>query len=117
MQTRGKISSSTSGKNEQTGKIEGYVKIVYGPIASLSATTKGEIYEDNMSRCFLISVDESEQQTQRIIQYQNDKAAGLICGKKEKEIRDFLRNCVRLLHPYHVINPYANKIPFTQTST
>lgn len=110
LQSKGMISSSTSGKNEHTGQITGYVKKVFGPIASLSATTKGEIYEDNMSRCFLLSVDESPEQTQRIIKYQNEKAAGLIDTTKEKEIREFLRNCMRLLQPLQVINPFANKI-------
>jgi len=109
LQSKGMISSSTSGKNEHTGQIAAYIKTVFGPIASLSATTKGEIYEDNMSRCFLISVDESQEQTQRIIQYQNNKAAGQIDGKKEKEIREFLRNCMRLLRPLDVVNPFANK--------
>lgn len=110
LQSKGMISSSTSGKNEHTGQITGYVKKVFGPIASLSATTKGEIYEDNMSRCFLLSVDESTEQTQRIIKYQNEKAAGLIDTNKEKEIREFLRNCMRLLKPLEVVNPFANKI-------
>lgn len=63
-----------------------------------------------MSRCFLVAVDESHEQTLRIIKYQNDKAAGLINRQKEKEIREFLRNCMRLLQPYEVVNPFANKI-------
>jgi energy-coupling factor transporter ATP-binding protein EcfA2 len=110
LQSKGMISSSTSGKNEFNGKIEGFVRKVFGPIASLSATTKGEIYEDNMSRCFLVAVDESQEQTIKIIQYQNNKAAGAINSFKEKQIRDFLRNCMRLLQPLEVVNPFANKI-------
>lgn len=110
LQSKGMITSSTSGKNEHTGEISGYIKTVYGPIASLSATTKGEIYEDNMSRCFLVAVDESSEQTQRIIRYQNNRAAGLIDKAQEKGTGTFLRNCMRLLKPYEVVNPYANKI-------
>jgi hypothetical protein len=110
LQSKGWIASSTSGKNEHTGEIGSFIKTVYGPIASLSATTKGEIYEDNMSRCFLLSVDESSEQTQRIIRHQNNKAAGEVDTQKEKEIREFLRNCMRLIQPMDVINPYANKI-------
>ena len=110
LMSKGEISSSTSGKNEHTGQISAYVKTVFGPIASLSATTKGEIYEDNMSRCFLISVDESLEQTQRIIKFQNSRAAGLIDTKEGKEKRDFLRDCIRLLKPMDVINPFANRI-------
>ena len=110
LQSKGMISSSTSGKNEHTGEISGFIKEVYGPIASLSATTKGEIYEDNMSRCFLVAVDESHEQTLRIIKYQNQRAAGRINKAEEKEKRAFLRNCMRLLKPYEVVNPFADRI-------
>lgn len=110
LQSKGAISSSTSGKDERTGEISAFVKTVEGPIASLSATTKGEVYEDNMSRCFLVAVDESHEQTLRIIKHQNDRAAGGIDKKEEKEIKAFLQNCMRLLKPYEVVNPFANKI-------
>ena len=109
LMSREVLTSSTSIKDE-SGNIRAAVKTVRGPIASLSATTKGEIYEDNMGRAFLIAVDESKAQTQKIIQYQNDKAAGLTDTGKEKDIKAFLQNCIRLLRPYEVINPYANKI-------
>jgi hypothetical protein len=85
LQSKGWIASSTSGKDGQDGEMRGFVKEVFGPIASLSATTKGEIYEDNMSRCFLVAVDESQEQTLRIIAHQNDKAAGLVDKGKQKE--------------------------------
>jgi DNA primase len=58
LQSRGMITSSTTGQDEK-GNIRAYEKTVFGPIASLSCTTRGEIYEDNMSRCFLIAVDET----------------------------------------------------------
>ena len=34
----------------------------------------------------------------------------IIDSKKEKEVRSFLRDCLRLLRPYEVINPFAHKI-------
>lgn len=101
--------SSTSTKTED-GQISSAVKIVRGPIASISCTTKGEIYEDNMSRVFLIAVDESKEQTKKIIHYQQQKAAGTIDYRKEQQVREFIQNCVRLLKPCEVINPFAHKI-------
>lgn len=101
--------TSTSIKDEN-GSIRGGERTVRGPIASLACTTRGEMYEDNVSRCFVIAVDESREQTLRVIQYQNDRAAGAIDIKKEKETKEFLQNCIRLLKPYEVLNPYANKI-------
>lgn len=101
--------TSTSIK-DSNGSIRGGERTVRGPIASLSCTTRGEVYEDNVSRSFLIAVDESREQTQRIIQYQNELSAGLIDKQEQKKISQFIQNCIRLLKPYEVINPYANKI-------
>ena len=109
LQSKGVIISSTSSKDEN-GNVNAYERVVYGPIASMACTTKGEVYEDNMSRCFLIAVDESHEQTLRIIQYQNKKSAGQIDEKREQQITEFLQYCLRMLKPYQVINPYANKV-------
>jgi DNA primase len=76
----------------------------------MACTTRGEIYEDNMSRVFLIAVDESAEQTKRIIHYQNEKAAGQIDQQKEQEVKKFIQNFIRELKPYEVVNPYANKL-------
>ena len=38
------------------------------------------------------------------------KVQEIIDGKKEQEIRSFLRDCLRLLRPYEVVNPFADKI-------
>jgi DNA primase len=109
LQSRGMITSSTTGQDEK-GNIRAYEKTVFGPIASLSCTTRGEIYEDNMSRCFLIAVDETREQTERIITYQNQKATGKIDGEQEQQITGFVQDCIRMLKPLEVINPYADKV-------
>lgn len=85
-------------------------KIVKGQFSSLSATTKGETYEDNMSRSFLIAVDESKEQTQRIIAYQNKRNAGEINPDKQQKAINFMQKLVRNLKDYEVINPYATKL-------
>ena len=113
MQTNEILRTSTSVKDKD-GSIRGGEKIVRGPIASLACTTKGEVYEDNISRCFLIAVDESKSQTLRVIEYQNNEAAGLVSGEEQKRVKLFVQNCIRLLKPYRVINPYANKIKLPQ---
>ncbi len=95
---------------DQHGRITGGEKIVKGPIGSISCTTKGWVYEDNISRCFVIAVDESREQTLRIIEHQNRKAGGQVSGKEQAKIRSFVQNCIRLLKPYEVINPYWDKI-------
>ena len=85
-------------------------KIVKGQFSSLSATTKGETYEDNMSRSFLIAVDESKEQTQRIIEHQNKRNAGEIDPNQSQKAIGFIQQIVRNLKVYEVINPYATKL-------
>ena len=85
-------------------------KIVKGQFSSLSATTKGETYEDNMSRSFLLAVDESKAQTQRIVRFQNMRNAGEIDPDAQQKTVNFIQNMIRNLKHYEVINPYATKL-------
>ena len=113
LQSREILSTSTTGQDEK-GNLRSYEKVVYGPISSLSCTTRGDIYEDNMSRCFVIAVDETMEQTTRVISYQNRRASGAIDPGREQERVLMLQNCIRLLKPYPVINPYADKVHLPQ---
>jgi DNA primase len=109
LQSSGELRSSVSIKLEN-GNITAGEKIVSGPIASMTCTTKGEIYEDNMSRVFLIAVDESTEQTKRIIQYQNQRAAGVINNDVEEKAKAQIQNIIRVIDAKSVINPFAEKI-------
>jgi hypothetical protein len=109
LQSNGELNSATSIKLDN-GQITSGQKTVKGPIASLSCTTRGELYEDNMSRVFLIAVDESAQQTERIIEYQNRVAAGLLNRAEESKTKTFLQQVVRILNPYTVVNPFAGQV-------
>ena len=105
--------SSTSQKFDD-GNIRSTERTVRGPIASIACTTKGDYYEDNISRSFVVAVDERSEQTGRIINYQNQKYAGLINEREEEKNCIFLQNCMRLIKPYAIINPYADKIKLPQ---
>jgi DNA primase len=63
-----------------------------------------------MSRVFLIAVDESSEQTRRIIAYQNQKASGKINSKQEEQTKICIQNLIRLIESKEVINPFAEKI-------
>lgn len=106
----GDISSQVSVKSEEYADYKTKIKYVRGPISSISATTKGAIYEDNLSRCFVISVDESLEQTLNIIKYQNNGAAGASDNRQRNEIQILIQNSIRLLKQMEVVNPFANKI-------
>lgn len=104
-----RLSSSVSIKDKK-GNIKSTKKEVKGIFSSLSATTKGELYEDNMSRSFLLAVDESAEQSRRIIDYQNRKYAGEIEPADQEKARNELQQIIRNLKTYEVINPYATKL-------
>lgn len=103
------LSSSSTGKNHQ-GNHQAQIKKINAHFSSMVATTKHNIYYDNASRSVVIGIDESNQQTQRIIDYQNNKLAGFIDASAEEEARIFLQNCLRVLQSEKVINPFANQI-------
>jgi len=104
-----RLSSSVSIKDKK-GNIKAVKKEVRGVFSSLSATTKGEIYEDNMSRSFLLAVDESKEQSRRIIAYQNQKYAGEVSHQSEEKTKHDVQHIIRNLVPYHVINPFATRL-------
>ncbi|TWP31325.1 toprim domain-containing protein [Apibacter muscae] len=103
------LSSSVSIKDKK-GNIKSTHKKVRGVFSSLSATTKAEVYEDNISRSFILAVDESTQQSKKIIQYQNRKYAGEVSQNQEKQAKEKLQNYLRNLQQVEVINPYATKL-------
>lgn len=104
-----RLSSSVSIKVKK-GNIKSVKKEVKGVSSSLSATTKGDLYEDNMSRSFLLAVDESQGQTDKIINYQNKRIAGEINESQQEKAKEQLQKILRALKVEEVQNPYATQI-------
>jgi energy-coupling factor transporter ATP-binding protein EcfA2 len=107
--SNGELISGVSYKDEK-GNIGIKELTVYGPITSIACTTKGAIYADNMSRLFLIAIDESKEQTQKINEYQAKEASGQINKQEQLQAIKQLQNFVRILAPYQVHNPHATKL-------
>jgi DNA primase len=103
------LSSSVSIKDKK-GNIKSTRKKVRGQFSSLSATTKADIYEDNISRSFTLAVDESTSQSKKIIEYQNKRYAGELSKEQEKQAKKQLQEYLRNLQTIEVINPYATKL-------
>lgn len=108
LQSAGSITSSTTSKDKQ-GNLQAQIKTVRAHFSSLGASTK-ELYFDNMSRSIVIGIDESIEQTQRIINYQNKVIAGRVNMHEVHHARLLLQDCIRSLKQEEVINPYAEKI-------
>ncbi len=109
MQSAGSVSSSTIQK-DKNGQLVSKINTVQTHFASLIATTHAEIYFDNMSRSLVVGVDESQEQTLDIINFQNKKTAGIFDEKFSIQAKEQLQNCIRTLKSYEVVNRFADKL-------
>lgn len=106
LQSKKRISKTIAHKNTK-GETRTIHLVVEGPVAVAGCTTKEQIYEDNANRSFLIYLDESPQQDDRVMAYQRAISAGKIDGVSERKATELLCNAQRLLEPIKIINPYA----------
>ncbi len=88
---------------------------VEGPVSVAGCTTQESIYEDNSNRSFLLYIDESAEQDQRIMNYQRFMSAGKINIQEQIESTGLLQNVQRLLKPIRVINPFAEYLELPQS--
>ena len=109
LQTKKRIVKTIASKNSK-GETQTKYLVVEGPVCVAGCTTKEHIYEDNANRSFLLYLDESEQQDQKIMDYQRQISAGKIDTYKQKEVQVFLQNVQRVLKPIKVINPFAEQL-------
>ena len=83
---------------------------VEGPVSVGGCTTQEHIYEDNSNRSFLLYIDESEVQDQKIMDYQRLISAGKVNTEQEHKAKELLKNVQRILKPIKVINPFAEHL-------
>jgi hypothetical protein len=113
LQSKRKISKTVAQKNSK-GETRTLSLVVEGPVSVAGCTTKETIYEDNANRSFLLYLDESKEQDEKIMQYQRAKSAGKIDSEKEKQVQQFMQNTQRILQAVQVINPYAEQLKIPQ---
>jgi hypothetical protein len=96
-----------------TGRHRAQENVVHGPVA-LVVTTTQELDFETVSRAFVVSVDESREQTERIhqMQRQGRTLAGLGAKLRHESITTRHRNAQRLLVSLAVVNPYAPQLTF-----
>jgi hypothetical protein len=83
---------------------------VTGPVTVAGCTTQERIYEDNANRSFLIYIDESKEQDEKIMDYQRAVSAGQADHSEERRIKELLQNTQRMLQPVTIKNPYAAQL-------
>jgi len=106
LQSKKRISKTIAHTNSK-GERRTIHLVVEGPVSVAGCTTQEHIYEDNANRSFLIYLDESKEQDEKIMNYQRAEAAGRIDKQVEEATKNLLQNVQRLLQPIKIINPYA----------
>jgi hypothetical protein len=101
-------------KDPKTGIMKTTVFEVEGPVVIIETTTKTDLNPENLSRCFVVYLDETEDQTKRIHDYQKRQktAAGALNKESTASIIRKHQNMQRLLEPVTVIIPYVHHITF-----
>lgn len=112
LQSKRKIIRTVPFKNTK-GETRSIQLVVEGPVSMAGCTTKESIYEDNANRSFLIYIDESKEQDERIMDYQRKHSAGKIDTAEQQKIINTFQNMQRMLQPVQIRNPFAEflKIP------
>lgn len=109
LQSKRKISKTVAHKDTR-GNTKTVHLTVEGPVSVAGCTTKESIYEDNANRSFLIYLDESPEQDEKIMQYQRALSAGKINTTEEMKMRQCLQNTQRILQSITVKNPFAEQL-------
>ena len=114
LQSRQRLTQAVPLKDPLTGKITTHILTVEGPVAYLETTTDPRINHENATRCFEITLDESDEQTERILKSQ--RAYRLPSRKnRHRESEAILKRhhqAQRLLEAVLVFIPYADKLTF-----
>lgn len=107
------VSESTI-KDITTGRLTTMENKVEGPTSVFLTTTNPEVDPETKSRFFVTSIDESREQTRKILFFQRHlhETDGLIATPEIDAIQKKHRNFQRLLKSLAVKNPYAGKLTY-----
>lgn len=117
LQSRGKLTLAASTKDPRSGEWKTFIKEFSARTPYMESSTKEKLNEENLNRSFELYLDESPEQTKRILEAQRKAAAGLEQineGEKTKLIRLY-QNAQKLLKPMEVKIPYELEVSILQS--
>ncbi|GLH74890.1 hypothetical protein GETHLI_33920 [Geothrix limicola] len=119
LQSEGRVTMASTGKNATTGMLETHDYTVEGPVMLFLTTTAAELDEELLNRCLVLTVDESREQTRAIhgSQRSRETLEGLLAKTSRDSLIALHRNAQRLLEPLAVVNPYADQLSFRDDQT
>lgn len=112
------LSIAATGKDPITGKLRTEEYRVKGPVALMITTTEVDLDYETSNRFITLTIDESKEMTERILEKQREQETldGLIKKAETDHIIKRHHNAQRLLRPLQVINPYARLLTYPSES-
>ena len=110
----GYLSCSVTRTDPRTGRPEADDRRVNGPVSNFLTTAHPEAFDfETRNRYVLVTIDESREQTKRILERQrwNETLEGLLADERKKAIAKRHHDAQRLLEPLRVIIPVELTYP------
>ncbi len=119
LQSEGEVTIASTGKDDSTGDLVTKDYRVEGPTQLFMTTTAIDVDEELMNRCLVLSVDESQAQTEAIHAQQRygESLQGVFAKAMKNTLIEQHQNAQRLLKTYPVVNPYAEQLTFLSDKT
>ncbi len=119
LQSEGEITIASTSKDESSGDLQTKEYTVEGPVMLFLTTTAIDVDEELLNRCLVITVNESQPQTNAIHDQQrfNDTIEGLLAKEHKQDVLTCHHNAQRLLKSVHVVNPFAKQLTFLSHQT
>jgi uncharacterized membrane protein len=110
----GVLTNETTIKDLSTGKLTTMENRVEGPTAVFYTTTNPDVDPETKSRFFVTGIDESREQTRKILAFQREKHQEDDISQSIKTDTVIKRhlNFQRLLKPIGVRNPYSSRLSY-----
>ncbi len=101
-------------RDAKTGRMTTMRNKVDGPVSVFSTSTNPNVDAETRSRFVVLGIDESKEQTRRILEAQRSKWGldGLAGDVEAEHARRLHRNFQRLLKPLRIVNLHASDLKF-----
>lgn len=109
LQSEGKLIYSVAQKDPETGEIVTVDKEIPGPVAYIETTTQAVLHDENETRLFSASLDESMEATTKILAEQGRRAAQSQ-DRDPGRVLNVWQTLHTMIEPASVVIPFAERI-------
>jgi hypothetical protein len=97
-------------KKSPSGDLNTIKLTVKGHTSSIGACTQSKKHFENEPKTVLVGMDTSEEQEERLMEYDCKQMAGEVNTQQEEKAKEKLRYVINNLFPLEVVNPFARSL-------